>query len=278
MGLNLEVRHVAVYISRRIEKLMQRQGLLSDAEEKLQNDQPFLAELYKAVVSGRVLSGPHSGQQAIHVGDFNSDHGWEEKSFPRCVNVDGVGLHANTVILAHYRMRLERMLRYMCRPPIALERLKLLSDSRLLYRLKKQWRDGTSYIIFHPHELMKRLVALIPAPRFNMIRYSGVFAPASGWRRRIIPKEVISETESVAQKEKTETAKGSHDYKRRYAWAELLKRVFAVDALKCIRCGNTMRILCAVNPPDAIRKILDCLGLPSRPPPIAPAFIRYENG
>ena len=28
-----------------------------------------------------------------------------------------------------------------------------------------------------------------------------------------------------------------------------------------------MKILCAVNPPDAIRKILDCLGLPSRPPP-----------
>lgn len=32
-----------------------------------------------------------------------------------------------------------------------------------------------------------------------------------------------------------------------------------------------MRILCAINPPDAIRKILDCLGLPSKPPPIAPA-------
>ena len=33
-----------------------------------------------------------------------------------------------------------------------------------------------------------------------------------------------------------------------------------------------MRILCAIHPPDAIRKILDCLGLPSRPPPIAGAF------
>jgi hypothetical protein len=32
-----------------------------------------------------------------------------------------------------------------------------------------------------------------------------------------------------------------------------------------------MRILCAIHPPDAIQKILDCLGLPSRPPPIANA-------
>ncbi len=30
-----------------------------------------------------------------------------------------------------------------------------------------------------------------------------------------------------------------------------------------------MRILAAITPPEAIRKILDCLGLPSRPPPLA---------
>jgi len=33
-----------------------------------------------------------------------------------------------------------------------------------------------------------------------------------------------------------------------------------------------MRILAAINPPDAIRKILACLGLPTRAPPIAPAI------
>ena len=59
---------------------------------------------------------------------------------------------------------------------------------------------------------------------------------------------------------------------RSYSWAELLRRVFSVDVLECDRCGGRMRILCAINPPDAIRKILDCLGLPSKPPPpIAPA-------
>jgi hypothetical protein len=46
-------------------------------------------------------------------------------------------------------------------------------------------------------------------------------------------------------------------------------RSFEVEVLKCPRCGERMRILAAINPPDAIRKILDCLGLPSRPPPIA---------
>jgi hypothetical protein len=38
-----------------------------------------------------------------------------------------------------------------------------------------------------------------------------------------------------------------------------------------------MRILCAINPPAAIRKILDCLGLPSKPPPISPAELKRDS-
>jgi hypothetical protein len=34
-----------------------------------------------------------------------------------------------------------------------------------------------------------------------------------------------------------------------------------------------MRILAAIHQPEAIRKILECLGLPSRPPPVFPAAL-----
>jgi hypothetical protein len=53
-------------------------------------------------------------------------------------------------------------------------------------------------------------------------------------------------------------------------------RSFAIDVLECPACGGRMRILCAIHPPEAIRKILDCLGLPSRPPPIAPAALEGD--
>jgi len=46
-------------------------------------------------------------------------------------------------------------------------------------------------------------------------------------------------------------------------------RSFSIDVLECARCGGRMRILCAITSSDAIRKILDCLGLPSRPPPVS---------
>ena len=58
---------------------------------------------------------------------------------------------------------------------------------------------------------------------------------------------------------------------RTYCWAELMRRVFAVDVLECPRCSGPMRIVAAIHPPEAIREILDCLGLPSRAPPIARA-------
>jgi hypothetical protein len=38
-----------------------------------------------------------------------------------------------------------------------------------------------------------------------------------------------------------------------------------------VQMGLGLRVLCAIHPPDAIQKILTCLGLPSRAPPITPA-------
>src|SRR5437867_8896960 len=48
-------------------------------------------------------------------------------------------------------------------------------------------------------------------------------------------------------------------------------RVFALNVLECPRCRSRMRILAAIEDPVVARKILDCLGLPSRAPPVAPA-------
>jgi hypothetical protein len=75
------------------------------------------------------------------------------------------------------RIRLERSLRYAARPPLSNERLSLLPDGRLRYKLKRRWSDGTAQAIYEPMELMERLAALVPPPRFNITRYFGVLAP-----------------------------------------------------------------------------------------------------
>ena len=174
---------------------------------------------------------------------------------------------------------------------------------RLLYRLRKRWRDGTTEIVFEPHQLLQRLVPLIPAPRAHQVRYHGVFAPCAGWRDRVVPAEPRSSKASrysrchagpgeetgpgadegdgarptdLKARQRSTAAEGGH-LARRYTWADLLRRVFAVDVLECPDCGGRMRILAAIHPPDATRAILECLGLPSRAPPASRARPEPES-
>ena len=54
-------------------------------------------------------------------------------------------------------------------------------------------------------------------------------------------------------------------------WAALLQRVFEVEALRCPRCGSTMRVIAAIEDPDVARRILECMRLPARAPPLGEA-------
>jgi hypothetical protein len=47
--------------------------------------------------------------------------------------------------------------------------------------------------------------------------------------------------------------------------------VFDIDALRCARCGSTLRLIAAIEDPDVARRILECLELPARAPPLEPA-------
>ena len=117
-----------------------------------------------------------------------------------------------------------------------------------------------------------------------------MLAPAAKWRRLIVPESAI---ESARQRETaaTETATSAADltaasaatssgasqlgpcpHGRNYTWAELMRRVFELDVLECPRCLGRMKIVAAIHSPGAIRKILDCLDLSSRAPPLAPAI------
>ena len=56
-----------------------------------------------------------------------------------------------------------------------------------------------------------------------------------------------------------------------FSWAELLRRVFAIDVLVCGRCGGSMQLVACLSDPNVVAKILAHLGLPTSPPPLSPA-------
>ena len=56
-----------------------------------------------------------------------------------------------------------------------------------------------------------------------------------------------------------------------FAWADLLRRVFAIDILACPDCGGRLRLLATIADRAVVEKILTHLGLPADRPCPSPA-------
>jgi hypothetical protein len=177
----------------------------------------------------------------------------------------------------------ERLCRYLGRPPIAQDRLEQLADGKVRYEMKKPWRDGTRFVIFDPDDLIARLCAMVPPPWFHMIRFHGVLAPNATLRKQVVscarlsagalsPKqpaapvgvEQLSLFDHFGRADETGAPSG------RRPWAWLLRHVFAVDVTVCPKCFGPMRWLAVATTPEDIADSLTRAGLGARAPPRKP--------
>ena len=189
--------------------------------------------------------------------------------------VRGVNVHAQQVVDGRDRPQLERLCRYITRPPLAQDSLELRADGRIELTLKSMWRDGTRAIVFEPHDLLTRLVAAVPPPRFHLLRYFGVLSSHSSLRAEVVPEPLVDPSQwrpAPAQGDQLLLLANIDDDSTESApprsrWAWLLKHVFAEDLDTCARCGGPMRWLEAATTPDAIRRLMANHGLAPRPPP-----------
>jgi hypothetical protein len=248
------------------------------------DQQLTLDHLANASVQGLVATGPRRGCRVLRLGGTGED---AEAAImgKRCADVAGFNVHANVRVGANDRAGLEHLCRYLARPPIANDRLQELPDGRLALRFKQAWRDGTSHIVFTPHELIEKLIPLIPRPRCHLVRYHGIIGPAAKDRAKVVPTPPEPGARAGDSAGANKPGEGEpRDINvtkmpraSRLPWALLLKRVFLTDALTCPKCAGRMKIVAAVTKPEAIRKILEHLGIASeaprrtaaRPPPQA---------
>jgi hypothetical protein len=136
-----------------------------------------------------------------------------------------------------------------------------LSDGRIAYELRHPWSDGTTRVVFEQLSFLEKLAALIPPPGAHLVTYHGVLAPAAAMRRRIVPAGARN-----GGRHSSTTGGG-----RRYRWAELLKRMFAVDGLRCHRCHGRREVLAFLTDGAVVRAIVECLGFPADAPVVHPA-------
>jgi hypothetical protein len=257
-----DVANLCRTIRNRVLRLLERRGLLeSDAGNDADLELSLLDALTAASIAGRVALGERAGRPLARIGA----HPGREVGFvpgELCAQIDGFSLHARVRVPSGDRTRLERLCRYVARPAIATERLSLSKNGNLLYRFRRPWRDGSTHVVFEPLVFLERLAALVPRPRTHLVTYHGVLAPAATLRDRIVPGP-------RPQRRSAGGCNASAD--RRHPWAELLKRVFAVDVLRCADCGGRRVMIATITTPEPIQRILTHLGLAAKPPPIAPA-------
>jgi len=182
-----EVARVLAGTARRTARLLEARAEADD--DALTRDEPLLATLAAASLRARTALGPDAGQRWRRLGERVEprEADSDPEASPRVPQHGGMSLHADVAVPARDRQRLERLCRYVARPPLAHDRLEDWSDGRLALRLKARWRDGTTHILMQRHELLERLVPLIPPPRAHQVRYHGVLAPCASARKHVVP-------------------------------------------------------------------------------------------
>ncbi len=110
---------------------------------------------------------------------------------PLTVSALGMHLHAATTVDGRDRKRLERVCRYLLRPPFAHDAAKALPDGRVRVHFKAPWRSGAAHADMTAEKFLARLCALVPPTGFHMTRYFGVLASRHHLRPRILPPSLV---------------------------------------------------------------------------------------
>jgi hypothetical protein len=117
-----DVQWIVETPAHRLVRLLQQRGVLDEAaEDALAEKEPLLAALSAASIQGHLATGPRAGRR---VRRLLSDPIEGLRSGPLCFSARGFSLHAATRIAAEDRAGLERLCRYVMRPPLMIRHKK----------------------------------------------------------------------------------------------------------------------------------------------------------
>jgi hypothetical protein len=132
-----EVARILLTVRSRVLRLLRRRGTPLDDEDALDplaEQHPVLAACYAGSVRSRRALGPKRGWGPVRVGS-DPDAVVVARRSRRQAHIQGFDLHGDLGIRRSRRDRLEHVIRYCARPPIASERLQELADGRIALQL-----------------------------------------------------------------------------------------------------------------------------------------------
>ncbi len=120
---------------------------------------------------------------------------WPPRASDAAVH-ERVDLHASVHVPAHDDRARERLCRYLARPasyPFGYRearspaRFGVRRDGLVVYRVKRTGRGRVTQRGMTPRGCLARLAAMVPPPRYPLLRLHGVLAPRHAWRARAVP-------------------------------------------------------------------------------------------
>jgi hypothetical protein len=160
------------------------------------------------------------------------------------VEFRGFSVHAGVTVARGNKRGREQLCRYVARPPFAEEQFRMKPDGRVELTLRSPARNGQSCITLEPLQLMRRLAWLVPPPGRHQVSYAGILAPAAKHRLLVVPRSPPS-IQLAFPLENMRPERLSF----RPSWAQLLARVYSIDAERCPGCGDRLRPIGAVTDP-----------------------------
>jgi len=184
-----DVQQVAAFPHARIARVLRAHGRsldgLGDEPPELAHDRPVLASCYAASAADSQLLGDTAGQPTLKLVQAVRAVRPVERAL---AEVGGVNIRAEVAFDGRDRKRLEHVLRYMARPPLAL--------ARLAQRGHGARKRSDEHLGVHRLPLRETLArrcarcrALAP-PRFHLLRYYGVLS-AHGSSRTLAFSSVL---------------------------------------------------------------------------------------
>jgi hypothetical protein len=131
-------------LAERIGRALERQGVLArDAESSYLELDPAaggpIDDLLGHSITYRVAVGPRAGRKVFALQSAPARAGEPRKGVAQYA---GFSLHAGVGVEAGQREKLERLARYVSRPPVSEERLDLTAQGPVRYRLKTRTATG----------------------------------------------------------------------------------------------------------------------------------------
>jgi len=161
----------------------------------------------------------------------------------------GFNVFAGERIQPREKRSLENLAAYLIWATFSQKRMDYSPEqATVVYRSK----DGKEKKTYDALEWLAAMACHVPERKKQSIRYYGAFA--NSVRGRLRKRQEVDPIPTVLEPEiSSEAFRGN--------WVRLIRKIHETDPLVCPRCQKQMRIVAAVENPDAIRRILEHLGL-----------------